>query len=141
MTNPGGIKCTSFEQIATQLGRNPANGFAWRPLDNIGLQYGLTALQSGAITPEQFVSLNENAGGFDFIGQVVPQRVAADPIGIVRGYETGRVNTGGLGLASTPIIDIRTVHRLPGRRHPHADPLVRDARSGSRRRTAPSGTT
>ena len=119
VTNPGGIKCTSFEQIATQLGRNPANGFAWRPLDNIGLQYGLTALQSGAITPEQFVSLNENAGGFDVIGQVVPQRVAADPIGIVRAYETGRVNTGGLGLASTPIIDARTVHRLPGR-HPHA---------------------
>ena len=107
VTNPSGIKCTSFEQIATQLGRNPANGFAWRPLDNIGLQYGLTALQSGAITPEQFVSLNENAGGFDFIGQVVPQRVAADPIGVVRGYETGRVNTGGLGLASTPIIDLR----------------------------------
>ena len=107
VTNPGGIKCTSFEQIATQLGRNPANGFAWRPLDNIGLQYGLAALQTGAITPEQFVSLNENAGGFDFIGQVVPQRVAADPIGIVRGYETGRVNTGGLGLATTPIIDLR----------------------------------
>ena len=107
VTNPGGIKCTSFEQIATQLGRNPANGFAWRPLDNIGLQYGLEALQAGAITPEQFVSLNENAGGGDVIGNVIPQRVAADPIGIVRGYETGRVNTGGLGLASTPIIDLR----------------------------------
>ena len=107
VTNPSGIKCTSFEQIATQLGRNPANGFAWRPLDNIGLQYGLAALESGAITPEQFVSLNENAGGYDVIGQVIPQRVAADPIGIVRGYETGRVNTGGLGLASTPIIDLR----------------------------------
>jgi hypothetical protein len=113
VTNPGGIKCTSFEQIATQLGRNPVNGFAWRPLDNIGLQYGLTALQTGAISAEQFVSLNENAGGFDFIGQVVPQRVAADPIGIVRGYETGRVNTGGLGLATTPIIDARTYTDLP----------------------------
>ncbi len=113
VTNPAGIKCTSFEQIATQLGRNPANGFAWRPLDNVGLQYGLTALQSGAITPEQFVSLNENAGGFDFIGQVVPQRVAADPIGIVRAYETGRINTGGLGLATTPIIDARTYTDLP----------------------------
>ena len=113
VTNPGGIKCTSFEQIATQLGRNPANGFAWRPLDNVGLQYGLTAVESGAITPEQFVSLNENAGGFDVIGNVIPQRVAADPIGIVRGYETGRVNTGGLGLASTPIIDARTYTDLP----------------------------
>jgi Tannase-like family of unknown function (DUF6351) len=108
VTNPTGIRCTSFEQIATQLGRNPANGFAWRPLDNIGLQYGLTALQSGAITAEQFVSLNENAGGFDVIGRVIPQRVAADPIGVVRSYETGRINTGGLGLASTPIIDFRT---------------------------------
>ena len=38
VTNPDGIRCTSFEQIATQLGRNPANGFAWRPLDNIGTQ-------------------------------------------------------------------------------------------------------
>lgn len=113
VTNPGGIKCTSFEQIATQLGRNPANGFAWRPLDNIGIQYGLAALQSGAITPEQFVSLNESVGGFDVIGNVVPQRVAADPIGIVRGYETGRVNTGGLGLASTPIIDLRQYTDLP----------------------------
>jgi hypothetical protein len=113
VTNPGGIKCTSFEQVATQLGRNPANGFAWRPLDNVGLQYGLTAVESGAITPEQFVSLNENAGGFDVIGNVIPQRVAADPIGLVRGYETGRVNTGGLGLASTPIIDARTYADLP----------------------------
>ena len=126
VTNPGGIKCTSFEQIATQLGRNPANGFAWRPLDNIGLQYGLTALQSGAITPEQFVSLNENAGGFDFIGQVVPQRVAADPIGIVRGVRDGprehrRARAGVDADHRRP-----HVHRLPGR-HPHADPLVRDA--------------
>ncbi len=47
------------------------------------------------------------------IGQVVPQRVAADPIGIVRAYETGRVNTGGLGLASTPIIDVRTYTDFP----------------------------
>jgi hypothetical protein len=113
VTNPGGIKCTSFEQIATQLGRNPANGFAWRPLDNVGLQYGLGALETGAITPEQFVSLNEGVGGFDFIGNVVPQRVEADPIGLERGYQTGRVNTGGLGLASTPIIDLRQYTDLP----------------------------
>ena len=40
VTNPNGIRCTSFEQIATQLGRNPANGFAWRPLDNVGSSTG-----------------------------------------------------------------------------------------------------
>ena len=106
-TNPDGIRCTSFEQVATQLGRNPANGFAWRPLDNIGVQYGLTAVQAGEITPEQFVSLNEHVGGFDVVGNVIPERVAADPIGVQRSYETGRVNTGALGLAATPIIDAR----------------------------------
>ena len=42
------------------------------------------------------------------IGQVIPERVAADPIGLQRSYQTGRVNTGGLGLAATPIIDART---------------------------------
>jgi hypothetical protein len=108
VTNPTGIRCTSVEQIANQLGRNPVNGFVWRPLDNIGVQYGLTALRSGATSPEQFVSLNENTGGYDVIGLTVPQRTEADTIGLDRAYKTGRVNDYGLGLASTPIIDIRT---------------------------------
>ena len=51
---------------------------------------------------------DEHVGGFDVIGQVIPERVAADPIGLQRSYQTGRVNTGGLGLSSTPIIDART---------------------------------
>ena len=125
-TNPNGIRCTSFEQIATQLGRNPANGFAWRPLDNIGVQYGLTALQSGAITAEQFVSLNEHVGGFDVIGQVIPERVAADPIGVRAGV---RDRPGQHRRARTRLDpDHRRphVHRLP-RRHPHPVPLLRRA--------------
>ncbi len=77
----------------------------------------MTALQSGAITAEQFVSLNEHVGGFDVIGNVIPERVAADPIGVQRAYETGRINTGGLGLASTPIIDARTYTDFPGDIH------------------------
>jgi hypothetical protein len=107
VTNPGGIKCTATEQVANQLGRDPATGFVYRPLDNVGVQYGLTAVKSGAITPEQFVSLNENAGGYDVVGRVVPQRTVADMLGLTRAYQTGRVNNAGLGLASTPIIDLR----------------------------------
>jgi hypothetical protein len=106
--NPTGIKCTSVEQVATQLGRNPANGFAWNPGDNVGVQYGLKALQAGVISAEQFVRLNEAIGGYDVAGVVVPQRTVADPIGLVRGYETGRITDGSLGLAETPIIDLRT---------------------------------
>jgi Tannase-like family of unknown function (DUF6351) len=106
-TNPGGIRCTSTEQVANQLGRDPATGFVYRPLDDVGVQFGLTALKSGAITPEQFVSLNEGAGGYDVVGRVVAQRTVADPLGLTRAYQTGRVNNAGLGLASTPIIDVR----------------------------------
>ncbi len=108
VSNPDGIRCTAVEQVANQLGRDPATGFVYRPLDNVGVQYGLKALEAGVITPEQFVSLNENAGGYDVIGRVVPQRTVADPLGLERAYTTGRVNNFGLGLASTPIIDLRT---------------------------------
>jgi hypothetical protein len=108
VTNPNGIRCTAVEQVANQLGRDPTTGFVYRPLDNIGVQYGLNALEAGTITPEQFVSLNEHAGGYDVVGRVVAQRTTADPLGLQRAYTTGRVNNFGLGLASTPIIDART---------------------------------
>jgi hypothetical protein len=106
-TNPTGIRCTSFEQLANQLGRDPATGFVRRPLDNVGVQYGLDAFLAGAISAEQFVSLNEHAGGYDVIGNIVPQRTVADPIGLRRVYETGRIADGSRGLSRTPIIDIR----------------------------------
>ncbi|HEX6686533.1 MAG TPA: DUF6351 family protein, partial [Candidatus Limnocylindrales bacterium] len=51
-TNPGGIKCTTAEQLVTQLGRDPRTGFARGYYDNIGVQYGLVALNAGTITAE-----------------------------------------------------------------------------------------
>jgi hypothetical protein len=35
------------------------------PYDNVGVQYGLRALQEGVISPEEFVSLNEGVGNFN----------------------------------------------------------------------------
>ena len=35
------------------------------PYDNVGVQYGLKALQEGVISPEEFVRLNEGVGGYD----------------------------------------------------------------------------
>lgn len=35
-------------------GRDPATGFARRPFDNVGVQYGLAAFNAGAIPFEQF---------------------------------------------------------------------------------------
>ena len=107
VTNPDGVKCSSYEQMVNVLGRNPRTGFAYRPVDNVGVQYGLSALRAGTITPEQFVSLNERIGGYDVAGTPVPQRTEADRIGLRRAYSAGLIINGGLGLATTPIIDMR----------------------------------
>lgn len=39
-------------------------GFARRPWDNVGVQYGLEAVASGAITPAEFLDLNAQVGGW-----------------------------------------------------------------------------
>jgi hypothetical protein len=107
VTNPGGIKCTSAEQLVTQLGRDPATGFARSYVDNTGVQYGLAALRAGQITPEQFVDLNEKVGGFDVAGNVVAARNVADPLALSRAYRSGLVLSGTGGLGTTPVIDLR----------------------------------
>ncbi|HEX5496268.1 MAG TPA: DUF6351 family protein [Mycobacteriales bacterium] len=106
-TNPDGVKCSAAEQMVTQLGRDPRTGFARSPLDNVGVQYGLAALDAGQISPEQFVTLNENIGGYDVVGNLVPQRSQADPRALRAAYADDLVNSGGQGLADTPVIDQR----------------------------------
>ena len=90
-------------------GRDPRTGFARRPLDNVGVQYGLAALNNGGITKEQFLDLNEHIGGFDAptAGWCRRGRLAIrSPFGprIARGGLTTR---GAGGLGTTPIIDLR----------------------------------
>ncbi len=67
-TNPHGVICNSNEQIVNQVGTDPQTGFPNSTLDNTGVQYGLAALKSGAITPAQFAALNADIGGLDFTG-------------------------------------------------------------------------
>ena len=107
VTNPGGVRCDLYDHAINVWGRDPATGFARRPLDNVGIQYGLNALNTGAITTAQFLDLNEHVGGFDGDANIVPGRTVADPEATRRAYRSGRVTNGGLGLASIPIIDYR----------------------------------
>lgn len=103
--NPAGVRCTIFESMARFYGRDLDTGFALRALDNVGVQYGLGALNDGQITPEQFVDLNERIGGYDLDGQFVGDRTVGDVEAIRAGYRTGRViNGAGMDL---PIIDLR----------------------------------
>jgi hypothetical protein len=105
--NPKGARCGAFDHAVNALGINPQTGYANRPLDNVGVQYGLKALRNGAISKEQFIDLNETIGGYDSDGNIAPQRAVADLEGIRAAYRTGRITAGTGGLATTPIIDYR----------------------------------
>ncbi len=106
-TNPTGVRCALSDNQVNVFGRDPKTGFARRTLDNVGVQYGLTALNSGTITFDQFLELNHRIGGFDLDGNIVAVRTKADPIALRIAYETGRVDAGGGSLGSIPIVDSR----------------------------------
>jgi hypothetical protein len=59
----GKVEWTHWGDLVNIYGLDE-HGFARTPWDNVGVQYGLTALQSGAITPEQFLDLNANVGSW-----------------------------------------------------------------------------
>jgi hypothetical protein len=104
--NPKGARCTTFDTNVASFGRDPATGFARRPLDNVGVQYGLKALNDRAITKAEFIDLNANVGGYDNDGHVRAARTVADPEAVRLAYATGRVFTGA-GLGALPILHIR----------------------------------
>lgn len=104
--NPTGARATVYDHTVNVYGKT-AEGFALRPLDNVGVQYGLKALNDGAITVEQFLHLNENVGGVDRDLKPTAGRTVGDIGAIQRAYQSGRITSGGAGLASTPIIDLR----------------------------------
>jgi hypothetical protein len=106
-SNPRGARCDIYDHAITVYGRDPGTGFARRPLDNVGIQYGLRALNTGTITKEQFLDLNEKIGGFDGDANLVAARSVANMAALRAAYRTGRLTNGGGGLASTPIIDYR----------------------------------
>ena len=87
------------------FGFDSHTGFARTVFDNVGLQYGLNALNRGQITPDEFLDLNEKIGGIDVDGNSVPDRTAANLRGLEIAYGNGVV-TSGQNL-TLPIIDTR----------------------------------
>ena len=118
-TNPTGVRCTVMDGNVNVYGIDPDTGIVRRPVDNVGIQYGLKEVRDGTISVKQFLDLNEGVGGIDaYDGQSVPERSAATPEAIKRAYESGLMNTAGAGLASTPIIDNRQ-HEIENEDNPH----------------------
>jgi hypothetical protein len=102
-TNPKGVRCTLQDGNINILGTDPATGYAYRPVTNLGVQYGFEALKSHAITVDQFLALNTAVGGFDPNGVVVQARTKAPDKAFEIAYEKGAVDEGG-ALWNVPII-------------------------------------
>ena len=63
-TNPDGVRCTLQDATASYWGTRE-NGYAYRPIDNTGVQYGLRPLNDGTISFGQFLDMNERIGGYN----------------------------------------------------------------------------
>jgi len=116
-TNPGGVRCDLQDYMPNVLGIRPksvwdaqekivGHGFVNRPYDNVGVQYGLSALLAGTITAQQFTDLNGGIGGYDMDANPIPARTLGDPGGFYNVYRTGAVDETN-GLTTVPILDLR----------------------------------
>ena len=110
VSNPHGIRCDGADHDVSIVGTFvDTDGIAKANVanDNVGLQYGLKALQNGVITPEQFVQLNEGVGGYNSDLVWSPAgRQRADPNALLTYYSGGLVSDG-RQLAKVPIVDLR----------------------------------
>ncbi|HEX6477100.1 MAG TPA: DUF6351 family protein, partial [Acidimicrobiales bacterium] len=105
-TNPHGVRCDLQDYMVNVFGRRPGDGFAGRPLDNAGVQYGLDALLHGQISAAQFVDLNAKIGGFDIDANWQPGRATADQPALANAYRSGAINETN-NSRDVAIIDLR----------------------------------
>ncbi|MGN6473192.1 MAG: DUF6351 family protein, partial [Mycobacteriales bacterium] len=116
-TNPGGVRCTLQDYQVAIWGRRPRSawtaperrsgqGFANRPFDNVGVQYGLAALNKHQISPAEFLALNREVGGLGIDWDHTATRSVADPGALTVAYRTGQV-LDPHAQAGVPTIDLR----------------------------------
>jgi hypothetical protein len=110
VTNPNGTRCGDADLSAavwgTTAGIPPGSVRARSTFDNTGIQYGLKALLAGAISGEEFVTMNERIGGFDADVNPMAARSRADLEALPIAYRAGIVSSG-KNLGKLPIIDSR----------------------------------
>ncbi len=106
VTNPTGARCSAWDWATSIFGKAADGIRSFETRDNTGVQYGLKALLSGAISGEEFVTLNEIVGGIDKDANFVAARSSADPQALDIAYKAGIVLSG-KQLAKTAVIDMR----------------------------------
>jgi hypothetical protein len=105
-SNPKGVRCSLQDYMVAIFGRRAQDGFAGRPWDNTGVEYGRKALIAGKITPSQFADVNAKVGGRDIDYEPQPARAVADRPALERAYRSGAVDQG-THLDKVAIIDLR----------------------------------
>lgn len=116
-THIAGVRCSIADAAINVFGhrrksvwsaneRKLGHGFAGVPVDNVGVQYGLAALESLQITPAQFVDLNRVIGGLDIDITPTANRIKADEPALRNAYRSGSINETN-DLDRTAIIDCR----------------------------------
>ena len=110
IANPTGIRPTVYDVAKNIYGIDPKTGFALRPFDNVGVQYGLAALNSGAISVDQFILINSQAGGYDQDFNYVLGRTTGDAGAMLRAQQAGLQLGGNGGLASIPVFDVTGIY-------------------------------
>jgi hypothetical protein len=115
--NPGGVRCSLQDYMVNVLGRRSSevwtpveqqvgHGFAGKPWDNEGVQYGYKALKAGKLTAAQFVDVNYKVGGRDVDYEYQQARFRGDRAAIAAVYRSGAFNEAN-NLNQTAIIDLR----------------------------------
>lgn len=104
-TNPTGARGSFTDGMVNIFGIDRRTGFARTVFDNVGVQYGLKALDSGDISITEFLDLNEKIGGLDVDGNYIPDRSEANLKGLEIAYRDGVVTSG--ENLTLPIIDTR----------------------------------
>jgi len=108
--NPTGLRPNVSDHNKNTLGVDPATGFGRSYTANVGLQYGLNAVNTGQISMAQFIDLNKNIGGQDIDGNLSTARMQPDEEGLKNAYQSSMIMYGGAGLAQTAILDLDNVN-------------------------------
>jgi hypothetical protein len=116
-TNPTGVRCTLQDYMINIFGprdrsvwspveQRLGRGFAGRPFDNVGIEYGRKGLMDGRLSIDQFIDLNAKMGGADIDATLEPKRIEANRPALERVYRSGAVNQA-TNLDQVAIIDLR----------------------------------